>query len=77
MSTNSRLLRIVFIGPCNCGAKTSLIYCYVHGEFRDDLPTGLGAALDKKEITVEGENLELQIWGLLRPYSLFSNALCD
>ena len=55
--------KICMIGAFGVG-KTSLVARYVHSIFADKYQTTVGVKIDKKAITLDGQEVELILWDL-------------
>ena len=70
---NELTLKVVFAGAIATGAKSSLVTRIVKGIFDDHIPPTIGAAYLVKQITFDGVQYRLEIWGLFR----FLLSLCQ
>jgi len=54
-------VKIVAIGDSGVG-KTSLIQQFEHNRFTENFKPTIGADFSNKEISIDGQNVTLQIW---------------
>lgn len=58
------IIKLVLLGEANVG-KTSLVYRYIEGKFRQNYKSTLGVNLLKKDMSIPGYgNVSAQIWDL-------------
>lgn len=57
-------LKIVMLGDASIGAKTSLIDRFARNTFAEFQETTIGAGLVSKSWTVDGIDVNLELWGL-------------
>jgi small GTP-binding protein len=55
--------KICMVGTFGVG-KTSLVARYVNGRFSDKYQTTLGVKIDRKALSVDGEDVNLMLWDL-------------
>jgi len=55
--------KVILVGHFGVG-KTSLVRQYVHQKFSDDYLTTIGVKIDKKEITIDGNTVQLILWDI-------------
>ena len=63
MTTEPRKKKICMVGMFGVG-KTSLVARFVKSIFSDKYLTTLGVKIDKKNVTVRGEEITLMLWDL-------------
>ena len=56
-----KTVKFILVGDCNVG-KTSLIKRYESENFSDNHEPTIGLAFTKRNLKVNGEDIELQIW---------------
>lgn len=57
-------LKVVMLGDASIGAKTSLIDRFVRNAFADFQETIIWAGFVSKSLTVDGIDVNLELWGL-------------
>lgn len=55
--------KVCILGPTGVG-KTSLVKQFVEGIFSEKYQTTIGVKIDKKQITKEGQDVQLLLWDL-------------
>ena len=57
-------LKLVLVGPSQTGAKSTLFQRFVSDEFEENLFFSYPRFIEK-EVTLDGINFKLELWGLL------------
>jgi small GTP-binding protein len=53
--------KMIIIGNCGVG-KTSLVRKFCKNQFNSNYDTTLGVEFDSRDVTIENERIQLQIW---------------